>query len=38
MPLITASDGARLGCLESGDPFGRPVVLVAGFKAPATSW
>ena len=38
MPLITASDGARLGYLESGDPFGRPVVLVAGFKAPATSW
>lgn len=38
MPLISASDGTRLHYLESGDPSGRPVVLVAGFKAPATSW
>jgi len=38
MPEITTSDGVRLNYLESGDPAGRPVVLVAGFKAPATSW
>ena len=38
MPEITSSDGVRLNYLESGDPHGRPVVLVAGFKAPATSW
>ena len=38
MPQITGSDGVRLNYLESGDPCGRPVVLVAGFKAPATSW
>ena len=38
MPEFTASDGARLNYLESGDPKGRPVLLVAGFKAPATSW
>jgi pimeloyl-ACP methyl ester carboxylesterase len=38
MPVITSSDGVRLHHLESGDPAGRPVVLVAGFKAPATSW
>jgi len=38
MPEITTSDGVRLNYLESGDPRGRPVLLVAGFKAPATSW
>jgi pimeloyl-ACP methyl ester carboxylesterase len=38
MPLLTASDGVRLSYLEAGDPAGRPVLLVAGFKAPATSW
>lgn len=38
MPRITASDGVRLNFIESGDPNGRPVLLVAGFKAPATSW
>ena len=38
MPDLTTSDGVRLNYLESGDPTGRPVVLVAGFKAPATSW
>ncbi len=38
MPQITTSDGVRLTCLESGDPAGRPVMLIAGFKAAATSW
>jgi non-heme chloroperoxidase len=35
---IRSSDGVRLNHLESGDPNGRPVLLVAGFKAAATSW
>ncbi|SFR90430.1 Pimeloyl-ACP methyl ester carboxylesterase [Agromyces sp. CF514] len=38
MPTITSSDGVRLNYLESGDTMSRPVVLVAGFKAAATSW
>jgi pimeloyl-ACP methyl ester carboxylesterase len=38
MPTITTSDGVRLNYLEGGDPSGRPVVLIAGFRAPATSW
>ncbi|WP_404431119.1 alpha/beta hydrolase [Microbacterium lacus] len=38
MPEILSTDGVRLNYLESGDPAGRPVILVAGFKAPATSW
>jgi non-heme chloroperoxidase len=38
MPSFTTPDGVRLDYLESGDPAGRAVVLVAGFKAPATSW
>ena len=38
MTAITADDGVRLDYVESGDPAGRPVVLLAGFKAPATSW
>ena len=37
-PEIRSTDGVLLNHLESGDPRGRPVVLVAGFKAPATSW
>jgi len=37
MPTITTSDGVRLNYLESGEPAGPPVVLVAGFRAPATS-
>ncbi|MFC9917022.1 alpha/beta fold hydrolase [Agromyces binzhouensis] len=35
---LIASDGTRLNYLEYGDPGGRPVVLIAGFTAPATSW
>jgi non-heme chloroperoxidase len=35
---IRSSDGVRLSHLETGDPNGRPVLLVAGFKAAATSW
>ena len=38
MPKIRSTDGVRLNYLESGDPKGRPVLLVAGFKAPAASW
>lgn len=38
MPTITTTDGVRLAYIESGDPAGRPVLLVAGFRAPATSW
>jgi non-heme chloroperoxidase len=38
MPSITTNDDVRLDYLESGDPLGRPVVLVAGFKAAATTW
>ena len=38
MPSIQASDGVRLDYTEHGTPNGRPVVLLAGFKAPATSW
>lgn len=38
MVSITADDGVRLHCTEAGNPAGRPVVLLAGFKAPATSW
>jgi non-heme chloroperoxidase len=38
MPEVTTSDGVRLNYLESGDPDGRPVLLVAGFKAAAPSW
>jgi non-heme chloroperoxidase len=37
MTAPAADDGARLDHLESGDPAGMPVVLLAGFKAPATS-
>ena len=38
MPSIRADDGVRLEYEESGDPAGRPVVLLAGFKAAASSW
>ena len=38
MPSITTNDNVRLDYLESGDPNGRPVVLIAGFKAAATTW
>jgi len=38
MPTITTSDGVQLHYLDDGDPAGPPVVLVAGFRAPATSW
>ncbi|MGU3645650.1 alpha/beta fold hydrolase [Microbacterium sp. C23T] len=38
MPSIRADDGVRLEYGESGDPAGRPLVLLAGFKAPASSW
>ncbi|SDH45208.1 alpha/beta fold hydrolase [Agrococcus jejuensis] len=36
--VITADDGYRIHVAEHGDPTGRPVVLLAGFKAPATTW
>ena len=38
MTTIRADDGTRLAYVESGEPGGRPVVLIAGFTAPATSW
>jgi pimeloyl-ACP methyl ester carboxylesterase len=38
MPSIRADDGVELDYEESGDPAGRPVVLLAGFKASAASW
>jgi len=33
-----SSDGVRLNYVESGDPRGRAIVLVAGFTASAASW
>lgn len=36
MPTFTTDDGVRLHYLDEGS--GTPVVLVAGFRAPATSW
>ncbi|WP_127794850.1 alpha/beta fold hydrolase [Agromyces sp. LHK192] len=38
MTDFTASDGTRLHFDEHGDPAGRAVVLIAGFKAAATTW
>ncbi|GAA1510107.1 pimeloyl-ACP methyl ester carboxylesterase [Agromyces terreus] len=38
MPRFTASDGTRLHYVESGDAGARPIVLIAGFKASASSW
>ncbi len=35
---IICDDGVRLDYTRTGDPSGRPVVLLAGFRAPATSW
>lgn len=36
--VITADDGYRVHVAEHGPVAGRPVVLLAGFKAPATTW
>lgn len=36
MPSFLTNDGVRLNYLDEGE--GRPVVLIAGFTAPATSW
>lgn len=38
MPTITTDDGVRLAYTEHGDPAGPPVVLIAGFRAAATTW
>ncbi|WP_345803272.1 alpha/beta hydrolase [Microbacterium sp. AZCO] len=38
MTTLRADDGVRLDYTEHGDPAGRPVVLLAGFKAAGTSW
>lgn len=38
MGTMICDDGIRLEWTETGDPSGRPVVLLAGFRAPATSW
>jgi pimeloyl-ACP methyl ester carboxylesterase len=38
MPSVTTTDGVRLDYTESGAPSGRAVVLLAGFKAAATTW
>jgi non-heme chloroperoxidase len=38
MTTLLADDGVRLDYTEHGSPDGRPAVLIAGFKAPATSW
>lgn len=38
MTALLASDGVRLDYTESGDAAGRPLLLIAGFKAAATSW
>jgi len=38
MPNIETSDGVALNCLTAGPAAGRPVVLIAGFRAAATSW
>lgn len=38
MPSVLADDGVRIDYTEQGDPAGRAVVLLAGFKAAATSW
>lgn len=35
---ITADDGYRIQVAEHGNVTGRPVVLLAGFKAPAATW
>jgi non-heme chloroperoxidase len=38
LPTITSSDGVALNYVEAGGRTGRPVVLIAGFKAAAASW
>jgi non-heme chloroperoxidase len=38
MTTLLADDGVRLDYTESGPSTGRPVVLIAGFKAAASSW
>lgn len=38
MASLTTDDGVRLSYTEHGDRAGTPVVLIAGFKAAATSW
>ncbi len=38
MTTLLADDGVRLDYTEQGPSTGRPVVLIAGFKAAATSW
>ena len=38
MTTLLADDGVRLDYTEAGAKAGRPVVLIAGFRAPATSW
>lgn len=38
MPSITTTDAVRLDYIESGPTSGRPVVLLAGFRAPAATW
>jgi non-heme chloroperoxidase len=38
MTTLLADDGVRLDYTETGPSTGRAVVLIAGFKAPATSW
>ncbi|WP_181272673.1 alpha/beta fold hydrolase [Brevibacterium oceani] len=38
MATIICDDGVRLDHTRTGEPTGRPVVLLAGFRAPATSW
>ena len=35
---LICDDGVRIDVTRTGDPAGRPVVLLAGFRAPATSW
>jgi pimeloyl-ACP methyl ester carboxylesterase len=37
MPTITTSDSVRPHCTDDGDPAGRPIVLIAGLLAAATS-
>jgi non-heme chloroperoxidase len=38
MPTIAADDGTLLAYEQHGDSSGDPVVLIAGFRAPGTSW
>jgi pimeloyl-ACP methyl ester carboxylesterase len=38
MPSITTSDSVRLDYTESGPTSGRPIVLLAGFRAAAATW